>query len=91
MVLTDFGGGSFEAANALAVQSDGKIVAAGFSTTTPRPDFGLAGTIRRAILTVGLEFTARFSPTSKGPGASMSLLPWPSSRTGRSWRPGSPT
>jgi uncharacterized delta-60 repeat protein len=40
-VLTRFSRGSFEAANALAVQSDGKIVAAGFSTTTPIPDFGL--------------------------------------------------
>jgi uncharacterized delta-60 repeat protein len=41
-VLTDFGRGSFEAANALAIQADGRIVAAGFSTTTPIPDFGLA-------------------------------------------------
>jgi uncharacterized delta-60 repeat protein len=41
-VLTDFGVRSFEAANALAIQPDGRIVAAGFSTTTPIPDFGLA-------------------------------------------------
>jgi len=30
-VLTDFGGGSFESAKALAIQSDGKIVVAGIS------------------------------------------------------------
>ena len=40
-VLTNFSRGSFEAANALALQADGKIVAAGFSATTPIPDFGL--------------------------------------------------
>jgi uncharacterized delta-60 repeat protein len=42
VVLTDFSGDSFEAAYALAIQPDGKIVAAGFSSQTPNPDFALA-------------------------------------------------
>jgi uncharacterized delta-60 repeat protein len=42
VVLTDFSGNSFEAAFALAIQSDGKIVAAGVSSLTANPDFAVA-------------------------------------------------
>jgi uncharacterized delta-60 repeat protein len=42
-VLTDFSGGSIDVARALAIQSDGKMVAAGFSGTSGTPyDFALA-------------------------------------------------
>jgi uncharacterized delta-60 repeat protein len=42
VVLTDFNGGTYEAAYALAIQPDGKLVAAGFSTSSTTPDFGVA-------------------------------------------------
>jgi uncharacterized delta-60 repeat protein len=42
VVLTDFNRGSYEAAYALAIQPDGKLVAAGFSTSSTTPDFGVA-------------------------------------------------
>jgi uncharacterized delta-60 repeat protein len=42
VVLTDFNGGTYEAAYALAIQQDGKLVAAGFSTSSTTPDFGVA-------------------------------------------------
>ena len=41
-VLTDFGGGSFDFANALAIQADGKLVVAGWSNANGRWDFALA-------------------------------------------------
>jgi uncharacterized delta-60 repeat protein len=42
-VLTDFSGsGSFDAANALAIQSDGKLVEAGYSDARGTLDFALA-------------------------------------------------
>src|SRR5436190_20205105 len=43
IILTDVGEGTFEAAYAMAVQRDGKIVAAGFSTPAvgPSSDFAL--------------------------------------------------
>ena len=44
-VLTNIGG--FDSANALAIQSDGKIVAAGFSDASGTRDFALARTFRR--------------------------------------------
>jgi uncharacterized delta-60 repeat protein len=69
MVLTDFGGGSFEAANALAVQSDGKIVAAGFSTTTPIPDFGLARYDPKGDLDRGFGVHGKVLTDFKGSGS----------------------
>jgi uncharacterized delta-60 repeat protein len=42
VVLTDFNGGTYEAAYALAIQPDGKLVATGFSTSSTTPDFGVA-------------------------------------------------
>jgi uncharacterized delta-60 repeat protein len=41
-VLTDFGSGSSDGASALAIQSDGKIVVAGYSTASGSHDFALA-------------------------------------------------
>jgi uncharacterized delta-60 repeat protein len=42
VVLTGFNGGTYEAAYALAIQPDGKLVATGFSTSSTTPDFGVA-------------------------------------------------
>jgi len=41
-VVTDFGSGSYDQATALALQPDGKIVAAGSSTASGSQDFALA-------------------------------------------------
>jgi uncharacterized delta-60 repeat protein len=40
--LTDFGGGAFDAAYALAVQNDGKVVAGGITQANGSDDFALA-------------------------------------------------
>jgi hypothetical protein len=40
-VLTNFSAGSYEIARALAIQSDGKIVAGGFSSPRETSDFAL--------------------------------------------------
>ncbi|RNL73939.1 hypothetical protein EBF04_29975 [Streptomyces sp. I6] len=62
LVTTDFGPGSFDQASGVAVQADGKIVAAGLSDTGGLGDFALAryntnGTLDAAFGTGGLVTT----------------------------------
>jgi uncharacterized delta-60 repeat protein len=68
-VLTDFGSSSADAAFALALQSDGKIVTAGYSTASGNLDFGLArfnanGSLDASFGSGGAVVTDFSSPSS---------------------------
>ena len=98
-VTTDFDSGA-DAAFGVAVQSDGKIVVAGFATVTGSgKDFALArynddGTLDDTFGTVVSGSTRSgkvTTPIASGTGAEELPSRWPCTPTARSWPPGIPS
>ena len=90
-VTTSFGGSSFAAANAIVIQSDGKIVGAGAAgTTSGNRDFALARYLPNGSLdpSFGGDGTVL---TNFGSGTMLSPSPWPCSPMARLWWPARPT
>ena len=83
-VTTDFTA-SYDFADSIAIEADGKIVAAGYTVTRPKVTSRLPATTATAHLTRALEAPARSPPIFSG--QTTKPAPSPSRLTARSSRP----